>query len=821
MSVRTLSATSTSGGQKDLPVVYSNPQSLSVTPYTRPSDWLTLPTVLATDQKIVLLVAVTNDTSNFMALACTTSSGTYTVDWGDGSSPSVVASNTTVYKNYNWSDISSSTLTSKGYRQAIVTITPTTANLTGFNMNLTYSSGGVTTASGWANKVLEAVVAGSNITSINFGGSTQRSVWMEQANILSLASNVSLSSVFFNCYKLANVVSIPNTNTTTTSAMFQNCYQLQTVPLFNTSSVTTMSSMFNGCYSLISVPTFVTTSVTDMSSMFGGCYALPTVPFFNTSAVTTMNSMFSNCQNLTSVAPYNTANVTDMANMFQNCFVLKSVPTFNTIKVTTVANMFNGCQNLIVAPPFNLIACTTLTAMYSGCQALVSAPAYNLPVATTLQQMFLNCYALKTIGTLTTSSSLTNMSQVFTQCRSLINAPTITNTTNVTNMTELFYFCYSLQSVPLYDMGNITSMSGMFTSTYSLRSVPTFNTAKVTAMDRIFQASGIVSVPTFNTSNVTTLVTAFYQANAVTTLPVWDTSKVTTMQAAIQQTPSLKSVPAWNTSNCANFLNFATSSGINYFDSTLDLSKATNINGMLQTCNNLGTIPAFNLTNVTTSGTPFASMPALTSANITNLKITSSFASSNMNKAALESLFGNGILPVATTQTITITGAPGADTALSKTATWTNTSNVVTMANTVGVVVGAQVTGANMANTVSATAYSNSKISTTNLIDNNNMVAFATVTTSNLAANTLYWVSNQSNVSGTYYYDLATSNGGTPITFTAGTMTMNINRIVTAVNTNANITLSAFPSNSGTGATVTTRILNTNIAAFKNWTVTG
>ena len=190
-------------------------------------------------------------------------------------------------------------------------------------------------------------------------------------------------------------------------------------------------------------------------------------------------------------------------------------------------------------------------------------------------------------------------------------------------------------------------------------------------------------------------------------------------------------------------------------------------------------------------------------------------------KTALQSLFTNGILPVATTQTLSITNAPGADTANTKTATWTNASNVVTMANTVNVSIGGQVTGANMSNVVSATAYANSKISTTNLVDNNVVVAFSSVTTSNLAVNTLYYVSNQSNVTGTYYYDLATSNGGSPITFTAGTMNMNINRLVTAINVNANITLSAFPSNSGTAASVATRNLNTNLGSFKNWTITG
>jgi hypothetical protein len=102
--------------------------------WTAPSDWITYTVPAASDQKIIGTVAVFNQDSNYFAVNMTTTdSSSYTVDWGDGTS-GTFASGVTAEKNYLWSDISAATLTSVGYRQAVVTITPTTAGRTFANV---------------------------------------------------------------------------------------------------------------------------------------------------------------------------------------------------------------------------------------------------------------------------------------------------------------------------------------------------------------------------------------------------------------------------------------------------------------------------------------------------------------------------------------------------------------------------------------------------------------------------------------------------------------------------------------------------------------
>jgi len=60
--------------------------------YVRPSKWLTMSTLSDGDDKIVLLVAVWENASNFITLKCETSSGTYTIAWGDGNTTSGISS---------------------------------------------------------------------------------------------------------------------------------------------------------------------------------------------------------------------------------------------------------------------------------------------------------------------------------------------------------------------------------------------------------------------------------------------------------------------------------------------------------------------------------------------------------------------------------------------------------------------------------------------------------------------------------------------------------------------------------------------------------
>jgi surface protein len=401
--------------------------------WVRPSDWLTLTPPAANEQKFVGLIAVFDQGSNYVALRATVSSGTYTVDWGDGSSPVTVTSNTNAEKNYSYSSLSSSTESSRGYRQAIVTVTPTTVGATFslFGLNYRHSArSSANTVPGW----LDVAVSAPNATEVRLGG----------------ANSSGTQAVLLNFLEQATVVAH---NTTTMAHMFRDCRKLQSVPLFNTASVTNMSSMFVSCSSLQSVPLFNTASVTNMNNMFNSCSSLQSVPLFNTASVTNMSSMFQSCSSLQTVPLFNTASVTNMTSMFATCTSLQTVPLFNTAAVTNMTAMLGSCPSLQTVPLFNTAAVTNMSFMFSSCTSLQTVPLFN-------------------------TASVTNMSSMFDSCLSLQSVP-LFNTAAVTNMVSMFQSCSSLREIPELTLSAISSAAN---NGMALTANVTLGKAKLTGM---------------------------------------------------------------------------------------------------------------------------------------------------------------------------------------------------------------------------------------------------------------------------------------------------------------------------------------------------
>jgi hypothetical protein len=328
-----------------MPFIY-DPTAGGSTPtveeWVRPTDWLALPTLGAAEQKFVGLYAVYESGSNFISLSA---AGNYTVDWGDG-----VAENYSTgvqsYHTYDYSAISSGTLSSRGYRQVIVTVTPQAGqNLTNINLQRRHNQAGLSASSSapW----LDISLNGSNITSLSIGGNgTIELKLLERATIGTTGAITNFSNLFTNCYSLQSVSLLSTASGTNFSSMFYNCHSLQSVPLFNTVSGTNFSNMFFYCYSLQSVPLLNTASGTNFSNMFNGCASLQSVPLFNTVSGTSFNGMFNTCFSLQVVPLLDTSNGTTFAAMLQNCQSLQTIPLFNAANGTSFASMFLSCFSL-------------------------------------------------------------------------------------------------------------------------------------------------------------------------------------------------------------------------------------------------------------------------------------------------------------------------------------------------------------------------------------------------------------------------------------------------------------------------------------------
>jgi surface protein len=338
--------------------------------WVRPSDWLTMPTLTSADEEIAILHAVWNNDSNYAAFRCTTSAGDYDVDWGDGTTTSH-ASNTTAEHQYDYAtyDTGNATLSTRGYKQAIIRITPATGTLTTFSSDFRYTGQNQNYSTGFLD-VLLSMPSATTGASILFQGTLIFHRYIEQVHILNSGGMTSALSMFSVCNSLQSVPLFNTASVTNMSLMFNGCRSLQSVPLFNTSSVTNMSLMFQNCFALQSVPLFDTSSVTNMSSMFQSCSALKSVPLFDTSSVTNMSLMFNTCSTLQSVPLFDTSSVTNMSSMFNTCFALQTVPLFDTSSVTNMSSMFQSCSALQEIPTFVTSSVTNITIFASSCSSM-------------------------------------------------------------------------------------------------------------------------------------------------------------------------------------------------------------------------------------------------------------------------------------------------------------------------------------------------------------------------------------------------------------------------------------------------------------------
>jgi hypothetical protein len=262
--------------------------------WSRPTDWLPLPSMVEGDSKIAGLVAVypgdsgstgITASSNFVAF---TAFGNYTVDWGDGTTASY-SSGATASKQYWWEGASADTLTYDGFRQRVFQITPQAgAGLTRANFVAYYP--GVTLQTNYSSAILDLKISGASLAIIN------PPKGMVQFEYIGNSSITTVSSMFISCRNLRNVIGTSWTkNCNTFTGMFSTCTSLQTVPLFNTALGTNFSQMFSGCTSLQTVPFFNTASGTAFASMFLNCINLKSAALNAISSTTPSNISYLNC----------------------------------------------------------------------------------------------------------------------------------------------------------------------------------------------------------------------------------------------------------------------------------------------------------------------------------------------------------------------------------------------------------------------------------------------------------------------------------------------------------------------------------------------
>ena len=379
--------------------------------WTRPTDWLTLPA--AASGTVKGLHAVFNNTTNFATVRASTLSGAnYTIDWGDGVVESA-ASNAIINHNYDWNNVSAATITSGGYRQAIVTITPPSGSSFTqifFSEKYTATSGLQSYSTGWLdmNINLPNLLTGQRLF---IGGAPVRHAFLERVNIASWGNITSAASMFYNCTALREINSAQWITTAITNfdSMFFNCQSLQIMDgsTWSTAAVTSMSNMFRGNKALLEIRCagWNTGACTSFAFFAFDCPSLVKcdVSAWNMVNVTTLNNAFNGCNAISELAIGNwtLTNLTIATNMVRECFNLRktNITTLSLPAATSANAMFETCYALPSIGTVNIPSGATATSLCNGCNSLKSAGFTGINASTSFANCMLSGTELNAIYT--------------------------------------------------------------------------------------------------------------------------------------------------------------------------------------------------------------------------------------------------------------------------------------------------------------------------------------------------------------------------------------------------------------------------------------
>lgn len=407
------------------------------TAWVRPADWLLLPDA---NNSFKGLMAVWDSDGNYVAIQAWDD---FTVDWGDGTAPQNYTGGALAEHKFNYADLPPETTTTRGYRQAIVTVTPQSGRtFNAFWLNQKHSRYyGSATPTGW----LDVSIDGPALSVIRLAKDTNGNGGVEHRMLervqIKRHAQTNMPYMFNSLYALREVPLFDTSNVTNMAAWFNFCYALREVPMFDTGKVTNMSQMFYSCSALREVPLFNTSKVTNMQYMFNGCSMLREVPLFNTTNVTNMSYMFNSCKSLETVPLFDTTNVTNMSYMFASCSALQSVPLFNTGKVTNMTYMFSTCTVLHTIPMFNTAAVTNMSYMfeYSGITVVPGITGAGVTSAAGFNSIVNACYGLISFQVIGAKFSLnigwcqleaSELNRVYTNLAAGVTGQTITVSSN-------------------------------------------------------------------------------------------------------------------------------------------------------------------------------------------------------------------------------------------------------------------------------------------------------------------------------------------------------------------------------------------------------
>ena len=213
--------------------------------YVPPSDWLDLPTVNEGENKLAGIVAVWDISNNYITVRATTDSGTWSVDWGDGNTTTGISSGTTAEHKLSYAGATGS-LTTRGYKTAVVVVTADSGNFTTLDLIERHSEATQRYYAPWLN----IKMAAPSLTSLDvYSTGTESQInLLEQIDYVGANLITSGNNILRELKSLNKVVNFDTSNMTSFNTFTRDSPISQT-PTFDTSSAVSLNLAFFNCES--------------------------------------------------------------------------------------------------------------------------------------------------------------------------------------------------------------------------------------------------------------------------------------------------------------------------------------------------------------------------------------------------------------------------------------------------------------------------------------------------------------------------------------------------------------------------------------------
>ena len=434
--------------------------------------------------------------------------GTYTVDWGDGSNPTTHAS----YATHTYASPGNYAVSISGDFERI-------------------SLGGSVPNA----KKLLSIDQWGDIAWTTMRGAFHQARFMvyNATDAPDLSRVTDMGSMFTNAASFnGNITNWDTSSVTDMGGMFTGAHAFNQPLDWNTTSVTDMGRMFTNARAFNQPLDWDTSSVTDMGDMFATAVSFNgNITNWNTSSVTDMRGMFGAASSLDQPLDWDTSSVTDMNSMFLSATSFDQPLDWDTTSVTDMNSMFLSATSFDQPLDWDTTSVTDMNSMFLSATSFDQPLDWDTTSVTDMGAMFYNAISFNGNITNWDTSSVTNMFGVFLNATSF-DQPLDWNTTSVTHMGAMFYNAISFNgNITNWNTSSVTNMFGVFFNATSFDQPLDWNTTSVTHMDSMFAGARAFDQPLdWNTTSVTHMKYMF--TNAISfdrPLGFWDVTSVKNM----------------------------------------------------------------------------------------------------------------------------------------------------------------------------------------------------------------------------------------------------------------------------------------------------